>query len=518
MASIKHARAESKGDRPAFVQSRMRIAIFLIPALISLFLTGRMPGSTSAAGFQVPHEGSYMVKALRSYTDAYWARVAGRDTGLPPRTNGHDEFAAQWSRDMLSALRGLHAGVVRQSFPTPGFRNLPARRPGMNVIVTVPGSRNPEQSVVVGTHYDGEPFSRGSTYDDASGCMIELGVARGMGTWWRAHGPPAISVQFIIFDGEEQGLVGSQYYLDVVSHGALMPKPLVMINEEQSGVGYPVRPFGMASQSPLPMTASTSERLPSSFGKPKPVPTVDARRLDARLASAVTRAFSRLHAVYSPLSFAGEKRDVFADADRRLVLVGSSGECCSDNDPFQLHGIANVTFSGDFDFYSAGAPPWSYPFDQPWDTFRSLACDTSGAPVASAALEAALDLPLTISALLLERYAPSTPGNGVAAFSAPAWAGHATQFTAVGATNARWEYGDGTSADGLSSTHVYKHPGTYRVRVTAGGISTTWALRVGAVRLRFSAPMGAINPPPIRTWQPTQLRGVAGCSSLSGSR
>jgi hypothetical protein len=388
----------------------------------------------------------------------------------------------------------------------------------MNVIVTVPGSKHPEQSVVVGTHYDGEPFSKGSTYDDASGCMIELGLARALGSLWRAHGPPSISVQFIIFDGEEEGLVGSQYYLDVASQGALMPKPAVMINEEQSGVGYPVRPFGLVSESPLPTIASTSERLPRAFPRPRPVSPADARRLDSRLDSALTGAFTRLHSVYSPLTYGGEKRDVFTGADRRLVLTGPSGECCSDNDPFQLHGIANVTFSGDFAFYTTNAPPWSYPFDQPWDTFTSLACDTGGAPTASTSLEAALDLPMMLSALLVQRYAPSAGGRGVTAFSTPASAGHAVRFTAVGATAARWEFGDGGSATGVSPSHVYRKAGTYRVRLTAHGTSSAWTLRVAAAPWQFSAPFGPTNPPPIRPWKPEQLRSVPGCSSLGESR
>jgi hypothetical protein len=348
--------------------------------------------------------------------------------------------------------------------------------------------------------------------------MIELGLARALASVWRAHGPPSISVQFVLFDAEEEGLVGSLYYTDVASHGAVMPKPLVMINEEQSGVGYPVRPFGSASESTLPMTASTTERLPGSFGKPDPIPAVDARRLDSRLESALAGAFTRLQPVYSPLSYSGEKHAVFTGADRRLILTGPSGECCSDNDPFQLHGVVNVTFSGEYEFYTAGPPAWSYPFDQPWDTLTALACDTGGAPAPSTALAAALDLPMTASVLLVQRYAPSASGRGLAAFSAPAWARHPTRFTAIGAANARWEYGDGTSATGHSPAHTYKRAGTYHVRVIAGGISRTWTLRVTPGRQRFSAPMGAINPPPIHTWQPAQLRTVAGCNALSESR
>ena len=51
--------------------------------------------------------------------------------------------------------------------------------------MAVPGSQRPNQTVVVGCHPDGEPLSHGSAYDDASGCINALGLARVLGEQWR---------------------------------------------------------------------------------------------------------------------------------------------------------------------------------------------------------------------------------------------------------------------------------------------------------------------------------------------
>ncbi len=40
----------------------------------------------------------------------------------------------------------------------------------------------------------------------------------------------------------------------------------------------------------------------------------------------------------------------------------------------------------------------------------------------------------------------------------------------VPAVSYRWDFGDGTSVDGISVTHCYTHAGTFTVRLTADGI------------------------------------------------
>src|SRR5581483_2439594 len=101
------------------------------------------------------------------------------------------------------------------------------------IVVAVPGSRHPERAILVGAHYDGEPTSHGSAYDDTSGSALMLGVARELAALWRVRGLPAETVEFVLFDAEEQGLVGSSAYAFAWQHGAVLPAPDLLINEEQ---------------------------------------------------------------------------------------------------------------------------------------------------------------------------------------------------------------------------------------------------------------------------------------------
>jgi hypothetical protein len=459
-------------------------------------------------------EGSYIVQQLDSFANRFWARVAGRDTGLPPHINGHDEFAARWTREMLHNLRGLPVGVFRQSFATPGFRQLPAKRPGVNVVVVVPGSYHPDRAIIVGAHYDGEPFSKGSAYDDTSGCAIMLGLARVLGAFWRTHGLPSLTVEFVLFDAEEEGLVGSNAFGFAFRHGAAMPRPVLMINEEQSGVGYPVRPFGLFSQASLPTFATTTTRLRASwsrwFGRLIPPNHAALALLIRRLQAARSAVFTELHAIYDSLSFRSGEAPVFTSSDEPLLKIGPIPICCSDNAPFEALGLPTVTFAGDYHYYEPHAPSWSYPFDQSQDTPQALACDTGGSPKPSTALEAALALPLALSLIVINDYAPPAAGSHTVVFSTVAGAGKPVTFEAFGAQQVRWQFGDGAHAFGTSVMHTYVHPGTYSLEITSSYGTDSWEVVVHNHLPIFKSPFTAA-PPPLRPWHPVELENIAGC-------
>jgi hypothetical protein len=137
--------------------------------------------STGVVAVGPAQQGPYVVNQINALAGRYWRRVGGADTGLPPRVNGSDEFAAAWLAQMGNNLRGLPYGVFTQPFPTTGFQGDPAKLPGRNIIVFVPGARHSRQAIVIGSHYDGESESRGSAYDDTSGSAVTLGAARVLG-------------------------------------------------------------------------------------------------------------------------------------------------------------------------------------------------------------------------------------------------------------------------------------------------------------------------------------------------
>jgi len=500
------------------------IAFFLVWVLPFIARGGSLAGAEPPAasapsiqGLDAIHEGPYMVRQLASFSDRYWARVAGRDTGLPPQVNGHDEFADRWTREMLDNLRGLPAGVVRQQFTTPGFRRLPASRPGVNIVIAVPGSQNAAEAVIVGAHYDGEPTSRGSAYDDTSGCMIVLALARDLGRLWRRDGPPALTVEFVLFDAEEQGLIGSTAYGFAYREGAVMPRPMLMIDEEQSGVGYPVRPFGLLSSGPLPSFALTTGQVAPSraqtFGGMRAPKGAALALLDLRLTAARHAAFGALRTAFPSLAYRGGKAQVFTAAEERDLQIArdSPAGCCSDNGPFEALGLPTVMLVGDFSYYNRAAQPWAFPYDQPQDTLQMLACDTGGEPNPGHSLQAALDLPLSLSEALVATYAPPAAGSNIAVFSTVAGHGAPVQLIAVGVGPVRWSFGDGTRGTGKQVTHVYSRAGVYGLTVRAGTGTSSWRLAVRTRQPLFVSRFHDLNPPPVKSWRPEALQGVTGC-------
>jgi hypothetical protein len=151
-------------------------------------------------------------------------RLQGRETGSP----GADSAAAYLARRFSEVGLQPAAGGWFQSF-TVG-RHAPAAREanaggltGKNVIGIFPG-RDPvlrNQTVILGAHYDHlgfggfgslDPDSTGVVHngadDNASGIAALIQVAARL-----AVSPPARTVVFIAFSGEELGLLGSAYYV-----------------------------------------------------------------------------------------------------------------------------------------------------------------------------------------------------------------------------------------------------------------------------------------------------------------
>ncbi|MBV8194004.1 MAG: M28 family peptidase, partial [Candidatus Dormibacteraeota bacterium] len=135
------------------------------------------------------------------------------------------EFMNAWKNEAISEP-GMSAANVQDHFfhlneldpepyvsnPKGNFSSQPG--PFDVVTLTIPGAVHPEQTVVIGEHPDGASLSSfGSAFDDAQGAAVILGVARDMLNHWISTNTwPARTVQFDLFDGEEEGLYGSFFY------------------------------------------------------------------------------------------------------------------------------------------------------------------------------------------------------------------------------------------------------------------------------------------------------------------
>src|SRR6266699_4916357 len=226
---------------------------FLLPSASQAYAQSSSIHKNTVAADDFPAvEPNYIYDQLFAMSTQYLKRESGYDSDLPPTVNGHDEFADYGSKEMLKNLQGFGAQVRRDPFKVTGWAGRPAPLPGFNVEVSIPGVTHPEQIVVIGCHYDGMAISTQSANDDASGCAIELGVAKAMGEYWRSHHTyPARTLRFVIFDAEEQGLYGSFHYVNDTINGDIS-NVVAMFNEEQNGIAYPLRFLGKTANPLLP--------------------------------------------------------------------------------------------------------------------------------------------------------------------------------------------------------------------------------------------------------------------------
>jgi len=91
--------------------------------------------------------------------------------------------------------------------------------PCYNVIAEIPGTELPDECVIVSAHLDSwdGPGSQGAT-DNGTGSSVVLEAARLLAT---SHVEPKRTIRFILWSGEEQGLLGSKAYVESLSEDQL---------------------------------------------------------------------------------------------------------------------------------------------------------------------------------------------------------------------------------------------------------------------------------------------------------
>jgi hypothetical protein len=103
-----------------------------------------------------------------------------------------------------------------------------------NVIAEIPGSRWPHEVIIVGGHLDSWDLATGAT-DNGLGSFSILDMARAMQAMpFR----PERTVRFVLFMGEEQGLLGSRALVEHYQKTGEMARVRCMINLDMSGHPY----------------------------------------------------------------------------------------------------------------------------------------------------------------------------------------------------------------------------------------------------------------------------------------
>ena len=86
-----------------------------------------------------------------------------------------------------------------------------ALRPIRDIVARVPGARQADRGVLLGTHYDAWTFGG---VDPGTGTAALLELARGLGALRRSGWQPARTISLAFWDAEEAGLIGSTEYAE----------------------------------------------------------------------------------------------------------------------------------------------------------------------------------------------------------------------------------------------------------------------------------------------------------------
>lgn len=109
----------------------------------------------------------------------------------------------------------------------------PGPWPVYNTVAEIPGTEKPDEYVIVSAHLDSwnGPGSQGTT-DNGTGSSVTLEAARLL---MAAHAKPKRTIKFILWTGEEQGLLGSKEW--VKQNEALWPK-ISAVFVDDGGTNY----------------------------------------------------------------------------------------------------------------------------------------------------------------------------------------------------------------------------------------------------------------------------------------
>ncbi len=145
--------------------------------------------------------------------------------------------------------------------------------PICNVVADIPGSDLPDEYVIVGAHIDTSPIGAGAT-DNGAGVAAVMEAARILA---EAGVKPRRTIRFILFGGEEVGLIGSKGYLE--AHPEITPKISAVYNMDH-GANYisgvqATAPMIQDMQEAFYAVATLDPQMPFSIEEVEYLPAAD---------------------------------------------------------------------------------------------------------------------------------------------------------------------------------------------------------------------------------------------------
>jgi aminopeptidase YwaD len=244
------------GRPEAWRADRIALRARQIPLLVVALATAAC--HTSAVAPAIPAPDSLSIRHDIEYLAS--PRLAGRLTGTP----GNDSAAAYLARRYASfGLEATSPGFIQKFVARPpAHSGQSISLPSQNVVALLPG-RDPKlknEYVVIGAHFDHlgtstegalDPDARGAVRlgadDNASGTAAVVELARIF-----SRSPARRSIIFANFTGEEEGLLGSAYFVEHMP--VAIDSVVAMLNFDMVGRmrGDKLIAFGAATATEFP--------------------------------------------------------------------------------------------------------------------------------------------------------------------------------------------------------------------------------------------------------------------------
>jgi carboxypeptidase Q len=109
-----------------------------------------------------------------------------------------------------------------------------------NVVVTLHGSKYPEEKIIVGGHLDSWDLATGAI-DNGIGSFAIMDIAR---TFKALNLKPKRTIEFVLFMGEEQGLLGSKAMVEDLKQAGELDKVRYMMNLDMTNDPTGLNAFG----------------------------------------------------------------------------------------------------------------------------------------------------------------------------------------------------------------------------------------------------------------------------------
>ncbi|QJW88100.1 M20/M25/M40 family metallo-hydrolase [Spirosoma taeanense] len=131
-----------------------------------------------------------------------------------------------------------------------------------NVVATLPGSKYPNEKIIVGGHLDSWDLATGAI-DNGIGSFAVMDIAR---TFKALKLKPKRTVEFVLFMGEEQGLLGSRAMVESLKTSGELDKVRYMMNLDMTNDPTGLNAFGRSDMvSFLNTVGETMKRVEPAF-------------------------------------------------------------------------------------------------------------------------------------------------------------------------------------------------------------------------------------------------------------